>query len=365
MVFFVLASLLSWLIDLATLRIRSDRARELEILLLRRQLAILQRTQPRPPRLSRWEKLGLAVLVGKLGALPRQTRSRVQESLRLVTPATVLRWHRELVRRKWTIQRPRSVGRPPISAELEELILRLARENPRWGYRRIAGELAKVGYQAGRSTISAILKRQRVPPVPTRSRRCPSWRIWWRHYRQQALACDFFQVESLFLQSIFVLFFIEVRTRKVFLAGCTAHPTAAWVTQQARNMVWHLQEGTLPVRVLIHDRDGKYPPGFDAVFRSEGLEVARTPPRCPQANGVAERWIRSAREECLDYLLIVNERHLYRVLSAYVKFYNERRPHQGLGQRCPVPLARGPGHGPIVRREVLGGILNDYDRQAA
>jgi transposase InsO family protein len=121
----------------------------------------------------------------------------------------------------------------------------------------------------------------------------------------------------------------------------------------------------VPVRALIHDRDSKYPPGFDTVFRSEGLEVARTPPRCPQANGVAERWIRSARQECLDHLIIVNERHLYRVLVEYIAFYNERRPHQGLAQRCPVPLARGPGQGPIERREVLGGILYDYDRQAA
>jgi hypothetical protein len=128
-------------------------------------------------------------------------------------------------------------------------------------------------------------------------------------------------IESLFLQTIFVLFFIEVRTRKVYLAGCTTHPTAAWVTQQARNLAWPLQDGALPVQTLIHDRDGKYPPGFDVVFRGEGLEVTRTPPRCPQANGVAERWIRSAREECLDHLLIVNERHLYRVLSEYVTSY--------------------------------------------
>ena len=149
MVFFVLATLLSWCIDLGTLRFQSDRDKELEILLLRRQLAILQRTQPRPPRLSRWEKLGLAVLVSKLRSLPTATRSRVRESLQLFTPATVLRWHRELVRRKWTFRRQRAPGRPPISAELEQLILRLARENPRWGYRRIAGELAKLGLSRG------------------------------------------------------------------------------------------------------------------------------------------------------------------------------------------------------------------------
>jgi transposase InsO family protein len=137
------------------------------------------------------------------------------------------------------------------------------------------------------------------------------------------------------------------------------------VTQQARNLAWCLQDGMLPVRVLLHDRDGKFPPAFDAVFRSEGLEIAQTPPRSPQANGVAERLIRSARTECLVHVLILGERHLHRVLSTYVAFYNERRPHQGLEQQCPVPMARGPGQGPIHCRDVLGGILHDYGREAA
>jgi hypothetical protein len=287
MVCFVLATLLSWLVDLATLRVQSDRDKELEILLLRRQLAILQRTQPRPPRLTRWEKLGLAVLVGKLRCLPTAARSRVKASLVLFTPETLLTWHRELVRRKWTFRQQRPPGRPPVRTEVEQLIVRLARENSRWGYRRIAGELAKLGHQVGRSTIAAILKRHRLPPAPTRGQGSTSWRSWYQHYRQQVLACDFFTQESLVLQTIFVLFFIEVRTRKVYLAGCTRHPTAAWVTQQARNVAWHLQDGILPVRVLLHDRDAKFPPSFDAVFRSEGIQVITSPPRCPWAKAVA------------------------------------------------------------------------------
>jgi hypothetical protein len=209
----------------------------------------------------------LAVLMGKLRSLPPTTRSRVRESLLHFTPETILKWHRELVRRKWTCRRQRSPGRPPISDAVEQLILRLARENPRWGYRRITGALAKLGQQVGRSTIAAILKRQRLPPAPTRGQGSTSWRSWYRHYRQQVLACDFFTQESLLLQTNFVLFFIEVRTRKVYLAGCTRHPTAAWVTQQARHLAWQLQDGTLPVRVLLHDRDVKFPPSFDAVFR--------------------------------------------------------------------------------------------------
>ena len=285
-------------------------------------------------------------------------------SLPLFSPETVLRWHRELVRRKWTFRRRRAPGRPPIPAELEALVLRLARENLTWGYRRIAGELAKLGHRVGRSTIAALLRRHLIPPAPTRDRGT-SWRTSYRHYRQQILACDFFQVETLGLQTLFVLFFIEVRTRQVHLAGWTAHPTAGWVTQQARNLAWSLQDGAVSAQILLHDRDAKFPPGFDVVFRCEGLEVVRTPPQCPQANGVAERWIRSARRECLDRLLILNGRHLQRVLTAHVKFYNERRPHQGLGQACPVPLPPITGGGTVERRDVLGSVLHDYHRAAA
>ena len=176
--------------------------------------------------------------------------------------------------------------------------------------------------------------------------------------------CDH-TIETLFLQTVYVLFFIEVRTRRVHLAGCTRHPTAAWATQQARNVTWAIQDGSLPARVLLHDRDGKFPPSFDAVFRSEGLEVVQTAPRRPQENGIAERWVRSARQECLDRLRILNERHLLRVLSAFVAFSNERRPHQGLAQACPIPLPPGPSVGPIQRRDVLSGIIHDYERLPA
>jgi transposase InsO family protein len=268
------------------------------------------------------------------------------------------------VRRKWTFHHRRAPGRPPITAELEQLILRLATENPRWGYSRLQGELHKLGYRVARSTISAVLKRHRVPPAPSRGRG-GSWRTFLRHYRQPVLACDFLALESLFLRTIYVLFFIEVRTRRVFQAGCTAHPTATWVTQQARQLSWAIQEGSLSVTMLLHDRDGKFPPSFDAVFKSEGLEVALSPPRSPWANGVAERGVRSVGHECLDQLLILNEHHLLRVLTAYATFYNERRPHQGLVQACPVPLAPSSGDGPIQCRDVLGGILHDYRRAAA
>jgi putative transposase len=172
-------------------------------------------------------------------------------------------------------------------------------------------------------------------------------------------------VETLFLQTVYILFFIELGTRRVHVAGCTAHPTAAWVTQQARQLSWQHQDGVLPMRYLLHDRDSKFAPAFDTVFASEGVEVIRTPYRAPNANAVAERWIRSAREECLDHLLIVGEGHLRRVLTAYADYYNHARPHQGRDQRPPLERAPRSPQGPVRRRDVLGGLLHDYYRDVA
>jgi putative transposase len=248
---------------------------------------------------------------------------------------------------------------------VEALILRLARENPRWGYKRIQGELCKLGYRVGRSTVRDLLKGAQVPPAPQRSRRGPTWRAFLRHYQEQALATDFFTVETALLRTVYVLFFIEVRTRRVYLAGCTRHPTSAWVAQQARQMSWQIQNGILAATVLLHDRDSKYLAALATIFRSEGLRIVRTPPRCPWANCYAERWIGSARRECLDQLLILNERHLLRVLTTYVDFYNLRRPHQGLGQRCPSSPPCSLSDGPVQRHDVLGGIIHHYERAPA
>jgi len=202
-----------------------------------------------------------------------------------------------------------------------------------------------------------------VPPAPRRH--ATTWRAFLGHHAGALLACDFFTVETAFLRTVYVLFFLELGTRRVRLAGCTAHPTTAWVTQPARQLSWQLQDGALAARYLIHDRDGKYPPGFDAVFRSEGVEIVRTPYRAPTANAVAERWVGSVRRECLDHLLIVSEAHLRRVLSASVAYYNKVRPHQRLDQRTPAPRAEGTSHGPIRRRDQLGGLLREYYREAA
>ena len=364
MFWFVLTHLVAFLVDLVTLRRRTDRGKDLQILLLQHQVRLLQRQRP-PPRLTRAEKLTLAVLTSKLAHLAAGPRSRLDRYVLLFKPDTVLKWHRELVRRKWTVRRHRSGGRPAIAVEVEQLALRLARENPGWGYSRIQGELAKLGHVLGRSTVRDLLKRHRLPPAPQRRGRGSTWRHFLDHHQDQLLACDFFTVETRCLRTVYVLFFVELSTRRVHLAGCTAHPTAAWVTQQARQLSWQLQEGPLPVRFLIHDRDATFAASFDTVFATEGVEVVRTPYRAPRANAYAERWVRSVREECLDHLLILGEGHLRRVLTAYVAHYNRARPHQGLGQQTPVPHDRQAGRGPVRRRDVLGGLLHEYDREAA
>lgn len=256
-------------------------------------------------------------------------------------------------------------GRPRTAAETEALILRLATENARWGYKRIHGELHKLGYRIGASTVRAVLARHHVSPAPERARRGSTWRQFLAQHAHQMLACDLFTVETAFLRTLYVLFFIELGSRRVHLAGCTAHPTAAWVTQQARNLVWSLQDGTVSARFLIHDRDTTSCASFDRVFTAEGVEVVRTPYRAPNANAIAERWIRSARQECLEHFLLLGERQAWRVLREYVAFYNERRPHQGLDQRCPVPTTGRQGQGPLHRREVLDGLIHDYERRAA
>ncbi|HSH77975.1 MAG TPA: integrase core domain-containing protein [Herpetosiphonaceae bacterium] len=365
MIYFILARIFSCLLDLFAIMWRSDHEKDLEILLLRQQLRILQRKRPCPPRISRWEKLALAVLVAKLTAVGGSARNRLGQIVLVFKPETLLKWHRELVRRKWTFTNQRTGGRPPIPADLEARILHLAKENPRWGYSKLHGELRKLGYDLGRTTVQDVLKRHRVPPTPVRAKQASSWRTFLRHYQDQILACDFFTVETVWLKTIYVLFFLELGTRRVHIAGCTGEPTAGWVAQQARQLTWTIQDERLPLRFLMHDRDAKFPGAFDTVIAAEGIEIIRTPCRAPKANAFAERWVRSVREECLDHLLIFGEAHLRRVLGEYVAYYNHARPHQGIDQQCPVRRLWPSGSGPIQRRDVLGGIIHDYYRAAA
>jgi putative transposase len=255
------------------------------------------------------------------------------------------------------------VGRPPVDGRVRELVLRFARENPGWGYPRIAGELLKLGLRVSPSTIRRILFANRLGPAPRRSG--PSWREFLRQQAAGMLACDFFTVETISLRHFYVLFFIEFESRRVHLAGCTTNPTGAWVTQQARNLSF---TGIFQrMRFLIHDRDSKFSGAFDEVFRSEGINVIHTPIRAPQANAHAERFVRTLRAECLDWLLIIGRHHLETVLGIYTAHYNRERPHRGLALLSPDSTKADPppSHGEIKRRDRLGGLIHEYHRAAA
>src|SRR6059058_4769809 len=284
----------------------SEFAKDVELLVLRHQLVVLGRQQRRP-LLRPADRAFLA-------AFTRLLRPQRRRGL-IVTPQTLLRWHRELVRRKWTQPRRRS-GRPPVDDRIRQLVVRFAGENPGWGYPRIAGELLKLGLRISPSTIRRILLANRLGPAPRRSG--PSWRDFLRQQAASMLACDFFTVETISLRRFYVLFFIELESRRVHLAGCTTNPTGAWVTQQARNLSF---TGLFErMRFLVHDRDSKFSAAFDEVFRSEAIKVIQTPIRAPQANAYAERFVRTVRTvrtECLDWLLILGRRHLESVLRVY------------------------------------------------
>jgi len=342
---------------------KADGDKDLEILVLRHQLRILQRKVDKAPRLSQAEKLLLAVLADKFKTGVKGVRSRLNEGLLLFKPETLLKWHRELVKRKWTFKHSPRAGRPRTAAEVEGLVIRLARENPRWGADRIHGELGKLGIDLGPTTVRNILARHGIPPAPERNKGRSSWQQLLAHYKDQILATDFFTVETVRLQTLYVLFFLEVGTPRVHLAGCTSNPTSSWVTQQARQLVWSLAEAHSAKRFMIHDHDTKFTRSFDAVFAAEGIDTLLTPFQAPNANAL--RWVRSVRQECLDHLLIVNEWHLRRVLRDYVSHYNAERSHQSLAQQSPVPYPINPSSGPIHRRNVVGGIIHEYHRIAA
>jgi putative transposase len=331
----------------------SEFAKDVELLVLRHQLVILGRQQPRPSLLP----ADRAFLAALTRVLPRQRRHGL-----LVTPQTLLRWHRELVCRKWTQPR-RSSGRPPVDDRIRQLVVRFARENAGWGYPRIAGELLKLGLPVSPSTIRRILLADRLGPAPRRSG--PSWPQFLRQQAAGMLACDFFTVETISLRRFYVLFFIELGSRRVHLAGCTTNPTGAWVTQQARNLSF---TGIFErMRFLIHDHDRKFAAAFDEIFRSEGIKVIHTPIRAPQANAYAERFVRTVRAECLDWLLIIGRRHLETVLRVYTAHYNRESPHRGLALHPPETAiaTQQQNTGKIERRDRLGGLIHEYHRAAA
>ncbi|MEU4745588.1 integrase core domain-containing protein [Actinosynnema sp. NPDC023658] len=328
----------------------------MELLVLRHEVAVLRRANPRP-RLDWTDRAVLAALARRLPGWLRQHR--------LVTPGTVLRWHRRLVAKKWT--HPNRIGRPPVDDAVVALIERMARENTGWGYRRIQGELLKLGHRVAASTVRRVLKRLRIPPTPERDSDA-SWRRFLRAQASGMLACDFFHVDcALTLKRVYVFFVIEVATRCVHILGTTTNPDGPWTTQQARNLLMDLGDRANDFRFLIHDRAGQFTTSFDTVLSDAGIHVVKTPPRCPQANTYAERCIGTVRREVADRLLIINHHHSRAVLDRYAAHYNHRRPHRALQLLPPRPdqPIPEPGHISIRRRPVLGGLINEYEPIAA
>lgn len=328
--------------------------RDAEILALRHQVLVLQR-QVNRPRFTDTDRTILAMLAGVFD------RHRLAEVFLIVKPATVIGWHRRLVARHWTQPPARTPGRPPIDPELRRLIVCLAGENPRWGYRRVHGELHRLGHQVAASTVWKILRAAGIDPV--RDRTGPTWVEFIRSQAAGIVATDFACVDTALLRRFHVMFVIEVHTRRVHLAGITSNPTGPWTTQAARNLLMHLgdQHG---FRFLIRDGAGQFTRAFDAVLAGSGITAIRIPPRAPQANAFAERWVRTLRHELLDRTIIWNERQLWALLVEYIDHYNHHRPHRGIDQRAPndtagivSPIRLGQS---IRRKTTCSGLINEY-----
>jgi putative transposase len=285
----------------------------------------------------------------------------------LVTPDTLLRWHRQLVRQHWTY--PHRGGRPPVDAKIAILIEQMARDNPGWGYKRIQGELLGLGILVGASTIRRVLKRLRIPPAPQRDR--TTWRQFLRTQAATMLACDFFHVDcAVTLRRVYVFFVLEVSTRHVHILGVTAHPDGAWTVQQARNLLMDLGEHASRFRFLIRDRAGQFTEAFDAVLSAAGIEVVKIPPQSPRANAYSERWVRTARTEVTDRMLIAGPRHLRAVLNQYAAHFNQHRPQRARNLQPPDHDDSTPApvtdiaEAPIRRRKILGELIHEYERAA-
>jgi transposase InsO family protein len=269
-----------------------------------------------------------------------------------------------LVARRWTY--PNRPGRPPIDEAIATLVVRMATDNPAWGYQRIQGELLKLGHRVGASTIRRILKRHRIPPAPVRHTDT-TWRQFLRTQATSMLAVDFFHVDcAVTLRRLYVLFALEVGDRYLHVLGVTGHPDGPWTTQQARNLVMDLGEQVARFRFLVRDRAGQFAASFDAVLADAGIEVVKIPPRYPRANCFAERFVLTVRTEVTDRMLIFGERHLRSVLAQYSLHYNRQRPHRALQLCPPRPQAPAPEpiHGRIRRRPILGGLINQYEPAA-
>jgi putative transposase len=351
LLYLIFVRLCGWLVLLG----RSSASKDAELLVLRHEVAVLRRANPRP----RLDWADRAILAALTRLLPGKLRAH-----RLVTPGTVLRWHRRLATRKWTY--PNRTGRPPVTAEIVTLIKQLATENRGWGYKRIQGELLKLGHRVSASTIRRVLKALKIPPAPKR-RTDATWLQFLHTQASAMLATDFFHVDcAVTLQRLYCLFAMEVGSRYVHILGITANPDGLWTAQQIRNLLMDLGDRAADFRFLVRDRAGQFTASFDSALAGAGIEAVKIPPRSPRANAYAERFVLTARTEVTDRLLIFGQRHLRTILAEYEGHYNGRRPHRSLQLQPPRPdhPVADLSKERIKRRPVLGGLINEYERTA-
>ncbi|MBE1586974.1 integrase core domain-containing protein [Nonomuraea angiospora] len=344
----------------------SDRDKDVEILVLRHQIAVLERQLGADTRV-RFAPEDRALLAALLASLPREVMRRLRL---LIRPDTVLRWHRDLMRRRHARTcRPKRPGRPPTVRSIRALILRLVRENPSWGYRRVHGELTTLGIKVAPSTVWEILKQEGLDPAPERA--STTWADFLRSQADALLACDFLETITLNGQRQYILAVIEHATRRIQVLGTTAHPSADWVTQAIKNLVMDLDDAGYRARHLIRDRDGKFPALMNEILAEAGIKTVITGIRMPRMNSIMERWVQSCRHELLDRCLVWNEHHLRHALREYEDFYNQHRAHQALNQAAPLRTVPDPITDPeritdlnVRRRDRLGGVLHEYSHAA-
>ena len=332
-------------------------ADEVELAVLRHQVRVLER---QVHGRVKYRQADRALLAALSRLLPRDRWKAF-----LVTPSTLVRWHKEIGKRKWRAWRRQArPGRPALSPEVVDLVLRLARENRSWGCARIQGELRKLGVRVGATSVRRVLRSHGLGPAPRRSG--PTWAQFLRAQAKGIIAMDFFTVDTVLFKRLYVLFAVEHATRRVHIAGVTANPDNPFVTQAARELTSDLEEAGRPAKFLVRDRDPKFSESFDDVFRASSTRVIKAPVRSPRANAFAERFVRTVRSECLDWTLVLGRRHLCSVLREYVAHYNDVRPHRGLGLGVPSGRTFPPGPVPeeVRRRDVLGGLVHEYEAAA-
>jgi len=334
---------------------RREVSKDAELLVLRHENAVLRRQTGRI-RYQPGDRLWLA-------ALSRLIPRRRWGEVFAVTPATLLAWHRRLVARKWDYTNRRPPGRPSLPAAIRKLVIRIATDNPAWGHRRVQGELVRLGHQIAASTVWQILHNAGIDPAPRRAG--PTWKQFLTTQARGIVAVDFVHVDTVLLRRVYALIVIEHGTRRAHLAGITAHPDGAWTTQAARNFLMDVGQRVASLKFMIRDRAGQFTGSFDAVFQAEAIRILASPPQAPRANAICERMIGTLRRELFDRLLIVNEHHLRRVLTEYLRHYNTARPHRALGQLAPAQAHTRPpeinlAEHRIHRKQVLGGLTHEY-----